>query len=620
MTRSMKLLILALSLLCLAGCSSVIKLKKIDPLGSHVEYIPLLDSDGDISRHTENYLRANLLLELYKRSPDELIALLDARFRERPYRETLTILADLCYWRGRRCGDRDRAANYFLSTAAYAYTYLLDDQIFPRETGWLDPMGFVMSRYYNNSVLLLFEYLRSLELLDKSGYVLGDALGRKYAFRPFVNQLPLPLEKFREIIPCANFLPQNVLGFSHRFGLGVPMLAVLDETCDWNGVKFLADQTFATTFFLRLGGGEQEGEFTAGLEAYDTLRISEISLGDRTVPLELDFTTPVVYMMRPPGLWENLYYMLNPGKQKEKETLALLTPYDGKKIPVLLVHGLMSDPRTWAQMLNSLLGDERLRAHYQFWSFSYSTGLPVLYSAHLLRTSLREAVDRLDPERTNPNLNKMVIICHSMGGLLSKTTIQDAPPDFGDNLSDRDTRELLKELDEETRARLAAMLEFRRMEFISRVIFVAVPHRGSELATSSLAVLGAYLVTLPGELVDLGSNVLRTLNIVDTDPAFRLANGISNLSPNNKVLIELEKIPLPPEVPYHSIIGNRKAAGVPGGSDGIVPYSSSHLEGARSEIVVQSNHSVQRTATAIEEIRNILLQHLRENGLELINE
>ena len=45
-------------------------------------------------------------------------------------------------------------------------------------------------------------------------------------------------------------------------------------------------------------------------------------------------------------------------------------------------------------------------------------------------------------------------------------------------------------------------------------------------------------------------------------------------------------------------------------SDGIVPYSSSHWDGAASETVIPSGHSVQETPQAIIEIRRILHEHL----------
>ncbi len=65
------------------------------------------------------------------------------------------------------------------------------------------------------------------------------------------------------------------------------------------------------------------------------------------------------------------------------------------------------------------------------------------------------------------------------------------------------------------------------------------------------------------------------------------------------------------ELVYHSIIGDREQADRPGGSDGVVPYASSHLDGAASEVIVKSGHSVHRSPAAMKEVLRILLLHLR---------
>lgn len=55
-------------------------------------------------------------------------------------------------------------------------------------------------------------------------------------------------------------------------------------------------------------------------------------------------------------------------------------------------------------------------------------------------------------------------------------------------------------------------------------------------------------------------------------------------------------------------------------SDGVVPYSSSHLDGAQSEKVIKSWHSVQDKPEAIVEVRRILHEHLKDtNGISYVN-
>ena len=48
------------------------------------------------------------------------------------------------------------------------------------------------------------------------------------------------------------------------------------------------------------------------------------------------------------------------------------------------------------------------------------------------------------------------------------------------------------------------------------------------------------------------------------------------------------------------------------GDDGVVRYTSTHIEGVESELVVRSGHSCQSDPRTIEEIRRILHEHVGE--------
>ncbi len=54
-------------------------------------------------------------------------------------------------------------------------------------------------------------------------------------------------------------------------------------------------------------------------------------------------------------------------------------------------------------------------------------------------------------------------------------------------------------------------------------------------------------------------------------------------------------------------------------SDGIVPYASSHLEGAASETIIKGGHSIQDTPEAVLTLRKILHQHLKEHPINKDN-
>jgi hypothetical protein len=65
-----------------------------------------------------------------------------------------------------------------------------------------------------------------------------------------------------------------------------------------------------------------------------------------------------------------------------------------------------------------------------------------------------------------------------------------------------------------------------------------------------------------------------------------------------------------PKVLFHSIIGSERPEGKENTTDGVVPYRSSHVDGVKSELIVQSNHGVQANPYAIMEVHRILLEHI----------
>jgi hypothetical protein len=87
-------------------------------------------------------------------------------------------------------------------------------------------------------------------------------------------------------------------------------------------------------------------------------------------------------------------------------------------------------------------------------------------------------------------------------------------------------------------------------------------------------------------------------------------SSIRGLSPKNPTLKGLSEIPVDSHVPFHSIIGDRGKGDSPNSSDGVVPYSSSHLENAQSELIVPAEHSAHEHPKALQEIRRILRLHV----------
>jgi pimeloyl-ACP methyl ester carboxylesterase len=76
-----------------------------------------------------------------------------------------------------------------------------------------------------------------------------------------------------------------------------------------------------------------------------------------------------------PRFLQGIGYLLR--FERKKSRLTFLQPYDPGKIPLVLIHGLISTPRMWASVVKELLGVPNIRERYQFWFFYYPTGQPI---------------------------------------------------------------------------------------------------------------------------------------------------------------------------------------------------------------------------------------------------
>ena len=81
------------------------------------------------------------------------------------------------------------------------------------------------------------------------------------------------------------------------------------------------------------------------------------------------------------------------------------------------------------------------------------------------------------------------------------------------------------------------------------------------------------------------------------------------MDPKNPGLRTLASLPIAPGVKANSIIAVQGDGPVETGDDGVVEYTSAHIDGVESELVVRSSHSTQAEPQTIEEVRRILYQH-----------
>jgi pimeloyl-ACP methyl ester carboxylesterase len=338
----------------------------------------------------------------------------------------------------------------------------------------------------------------------------------------------------------------------------------------------------------------------AHLEFIDPLNTERITLNKQVFPLAADFDAPTAFLIareRPERL--GLSRVMNPGAYADTAMLCRLQQFDHARTPVIFVHGLQETGASWAPMIDTLRHDPSIRKHYQFWFFSYPSGYPYPYAAALFRQDL----DGI--KRAFPNHKRVVLIGHSMGGLICRLMVTDvgdkiwrdffATPPAKTPLAS-DTRELLEEA-----------LIFNHRPDVQRVIFISTPHRGSGLASNWIGRIGAALVRTPRLFTSIYAST-KPLLIADpaARPLNRMPNSVDTLEPNDRFVEAVNKLPITPGIPYHSIMGDRGRGDTPNSSDGVVPYWSSHLEGAQSELIVNSDHGAQYNPQAIREVERIL--------------
>jgi pimeloyl-ACP methyl ester carboxylesterase len=160
--------------------------------------------------------------------------------------------------------------------------------------------------------------------------------------------------------------------------------------------------------------------------------------------------------------------------------LYLMEPYDPKREPLIMIHGLLSTPLAWAETSNSLWADDVIRQRYQIWHYHYNTSAPALYSARILRSQIKELRAILDPDGDDPASRRTTLLTHSMGGLVGKALVV-RPGNVFWKAAFKVPHETLK-LSKEDRASLEEAFEWEPERSVHRIIFVAVPHRGSSFA------------------------------------------------------------------------------------------------------------------------------------------
>ena len=339
------------------------------------------------------------------------------------------------------------------------------------------------------------------------------------------------------------------------------------------------------------------------LQILDPGATTTVTLAGKTRPVAADLTAPEALLIaetQPQSF--ALSSLLHTDKFTTSAKVVMVAPYRMNRIPIIFIHGLADSPVTWVPMINGLNASPEIRKKYQIWVFRYPSGLPYTLSAALFRRYLEAISQKF------PNTPKAILIGHSMGGLVADMMIRDsAGTQYCDEVLGKPLDQFQIEPDELKVVKES--LIFKASTHVSKVIFLATPHKGADMASGLIGRLGSRLVRLPKKLVAIGPALVEKATVTNGKKVVgRFPNSIDTLRPQARSVVAMNRLPIASSVTYYSIIGDRGANNSPNSSDGVVAYRSSHLEGSKSEKIVPYWHSyVHRSPEGIAEVERILL-------------
>ena len=570
-------------------------------------------STGELSAATQQLLLRRGLADRFDTEPEAVLSELRGPGLDLSP-DRLCALAELSF----AYADKSHKPEYYLAAAVFAYAFLVPAERAPLPKP-VDPRVRLAADLYNLGLTLGLAGTAGNEVVIEAGK-------RPLPFGTL--ELTVDTQEFLwggyrmiRFVPVAEF---EVRGLRNRYrqpGVGAPLAAELTPTGEGPTAELERKRIpprirVPVTAFVRIDNvqaGIASGTVRGRIELYPADKTASVDVGGSKVPLELEPTATLAYMLEGAPLWESeIAGFLSAQRPLFGDGLIMLHPYRPGRVPVVLIHGTASSPARWAEMVNELQNDPVLREHVQLWLFTYNTSKPILLSAKELRDSLENAVTQLDPDGRDPALHQMVLIGHSQGGLLARLMVTDSGNRFWDNVSSVPVSSMTMTAD--MRTLVTTSFFFQPLPFVNRVVFIATPHRGSFRATGLALNVIQRLVTLPITVVKgTGEIAQQNPDAVSQQAIRRVPTAVDNMSPGNLFIRTLSASPIAAGVRVHSIVAVRGDGPLLGQDDGVVRYESAHLDGVESEKVIHSSHSTQAEPDTIEELRRILSEHVAGN-------
>lgn len=402
-------------------------------------------------------------------------------------------------------------------------------------------------------------------------------------------------------------------------GVGVPLLV---RRCRAEDERFFRRvQPFSATAVLRtrlvpeaLHEVVEQGatpNLELVLEFYNPANCRHLADADKRWVVAGDLTAPFAWVAHiDPN--SPIKAFLHPDGPNAKSQLTMIEPYQCGKIPIVFVHGLASDPTTWLTQIHALRTQRWFRERYQAWAFRYPTGMPFLAGAASLRRELQAAVALSPGAGEDPAVQQMVLVGHSLGGLVSKLQVTESGTELWNVSANRSLDEI--QADVADRERLREVFFFAPLPFVRKVVFIGTPHQGSSLANRAVGRVSSWSAHMTTQADERHRRL-----VADNPDVFapwirrKLPTSVDLLEPDHPLLCAMEKLSVNPQVELHSIIGTADVRGSDAPGDGVVSLASARFCGTISEKHVSETHAgLLQAATTTIELERILERQLRD--------
>lgn len=614
----------------LASLSSkqTVKVKKLDRVDRLGPVRRLVTRRPLPSERTLLFLRNNNLQERHQLDPAKVVRSLEREFRFEPSMATSHAIAELAQLEGDwnlRTDELSLAARHYATAVVHAYQFLFDDKLDVQRNAF-DPQFREICDIYNHSLENLLRIFCS-KTNFQSGSIHQFGNGNDIIEIDVVTEGRWKKEEFESFQLVNDFEIKGIDNHYRTFGLGVPLIAVRKPTTE-NASSFERyyppSLSVPMTAFLEVVSYDESSEtHKATLRLFDPQQQTVIKTKSGIAPLESDLTAPMAYYLHNPLLNSDLVStasLLDANIAANYYGFYMLEPFDPEKIPVVMVHGLWSSPVTWMKMFNDLNSNAWIRQKYQFWFYMYPTGQPFWISAAEMREDLRQLRYDVDAAEESAALKEMVLVGHSMGGLVSRMQTVSSGESFWGLISDYPLEEM-RGSDESIR-KISDLVYFDADPNISRVVTIATPHQGSRSSNNFTRWLSHKVFTLPTDWTSSVEEFLvENRDLLKADKKIMIPTSVDSLAPDSPFMYGLSNARVNSKTVFHNIIGNETASQLteafgnyePG--DGVVSIESADLKQAVSSITVESEHvNVHRHPQTILEVKRILLQNLVDTG------